>query len=83
MSRAVFWWYCFFVRIIPHLIWEIKCVMASGVCEGKERTFLTLDLSFYSCGKIDLILEDIPFVSICSYMLVISKDSRQAMLFLV
>lgn len=56
------------------MIWEIKCVMASGVCEGKERTFLTLDLSFYSCGKIDLILEDIPFVSICSYMLVISKD---------
>lgn len=64
----------FFVLIVPYLVWETKCVMASGVCEGKERTFLTWDLSFYSCGKMDLILEDIPFVSICFYTFIISKE---------
>lgn len=39
--------------------------------QGKDISYFGL---IYSCGKIDLILEDIPFVSICSYMLVISKD---------
>lgn len=59
-----------FVLIIQHLVWEIKCVIVSGVCEGKERTCL----SFYSCGEVDLILGSILFVSICFYTFVISKE---------